>query len=125
MERSWAAGAGWLGAFEVKIHHDRVLTAAYHDGFTRLVGESVDLLMRHEGRNVDEVARSGLAAEFQPLSPPHAGLAADNVENGFELAVVVRSSLGIGLYQHRAGPEFGGSGSGVSDGGRASHAGSL
>src|SRR5580700_2882367 len=115
MKRGWAAGAGWLGAFEVKIDHHRVLTAAYHDRFTRLVGESVDLLVRHVGRNVDEVARSGLAAEFQAFSPPHAGPAANYVEDGFQLAVVMGSSLGVGLHQHRTGPQFGRAGAGVSD----------
>src|ERR1700693_6539833 len=98
MERNRAAGAGWLGALEVKIHHDRILTAAYHDRFARLVGESVDLLMRHVGRNVDEVARPGLAAEFQALSPSHAGSAANYVENGLQFAVVMRPGLGVGLH---------------------------
>ena len=32
----------------------------------------VDLLVRHVGRHVDEIARAGLGHEFQPLAPAHA-----------------------------------------------------
>ena len=126
MERRGAtACAGWLGTLDVEIHHDRVLTASYDDGLTGFVGESVDLLVRHIRRNIDEVAGSCFTAEFQVVSPSHASSAANNVEDGFELAVLVRAGLSVRLNYHRAGPQFAGSRSGVGDGGGASHAGSL
>ena len=80
MERRGATtSAGWLGALDVEIHHDRVLAASYDDGFTGFVGKSVDLLVRHIGRNIDEVAGSCFTAEFQVVSPSHTSSAANDV----------------------------------------------
>ena len=49
------------------------------------------------------IARSGFAAELQMLPPSHPSPAADDVENGFELAVMVRSGLCIRLDDDCAG----------------------
>ena len=97
MERGLERNAGRFRTCEVEIHYDRVLTASDDDGFTGFVGESVDLLMRYERRNIDEIAWSGFTAELEVVSPPHASPAANNVKDGFELAVVMRSSLCVGL----------------------------
>jgi len=120
-----AAGAGRLRAFEVEIHHDSVLTASDDDSFTGLVSERIDLLVRYVGRNIDKVARPRFAAEFQVVSPSHTGPATNDVKDGFEFAVVMRSGLCVGLNYHRAGPQFARARSSVSDGCCASHAGSL
>ena len=125
MERGWRRGTGWFRTCEVEIHYDRVLTASDDDGFTGFVGESVDLLVRYERRNIDEITCSGFTAELEAVAPPHASPAANYVEDGFELAVVMRSSLCVGLDYHRAGPQLACSRSGVRNSGRPSHAGSL
>ena len=125
MERGWGRKAGRFRTGEVEVHHDGVLTASDDDSFAGLVGASVDLLVRYERRNIDEIARSGFTAEFEVVSPPHASPAANNVEDCFELAVVMRSGLCVGLDYDRAGPQLTGSRSGVCNGSRPSHAGSL
>ena len=123
--RCVAIHADRLRSFEIEINYDRILTASYDYGLTGFVGASVDLLMRHVRRNVDEVARSSFAAKFQMIPPSHPSPAAHDVEDGFQLAVMVRSGLCVGLDENCAGPQFAGSCSGVGDGGGTSHAGSL
>src|SRR4051812_40862045 len=93
-----------LRAFAIQIHNDWILTASYHYRLTAFIGPSVDLLMRHVRRNVDEVARSGFAPELQMIAPSHPSPAADDVENGFQLAVMVRSGLCIRLNYDCASP---------------------
>src|SRR5258707_383944 len=103
---------GWLRTFEIQVDDNGILTASYHHRLTGFIGPSVDLLMRHVRRNVDEVARSGFPAELQMIPPSHSSPAADDVENGFQLAVMVRSGLCIRLDDDCAGPQFAGSCSG-------------
>jgi hypothetical protein len=96
MERGRGGGAGGFGTCEVEIYHYGVLTASNHHSFARFVGESVYLLVRHEWRNIDEVTRPGFTAEFEVVSPAHASPAANDVEDGFELAVVMRPDFALG-----------------------------
>ena len=123
--RGAALSTGGLRALDVKIDDDGVLTASHHDSLTGFIGSSVDLLVRHVWRNIDEIAGPGLTAEFQVVSPSHAGPAANDVEDGLQVAVVVGTSLRVGLDYNRAGPQFGRSGSGMGDGGGPGHTGGL
>src|ERR1700730_9947270 len=66
----------------------------------------VDFLMWHVGRNVDEIPRRGLCDEFQAIAPAQAGKAADYVDHAFEIPVMMRSGLGVGVDGYRAGPQF-------------------
>src|SRR5262249_50559399 len=66
----------------------------------------VDFLMRHVGWNKNKIARIGLSGKFQAFAPAHAGLAADDINDAFQMAMVVRSGLRIWLDRHRAGPEL-------------------
>ncbi len=126
MERNGrGARARRFGAFHLQVDHDRVLTAAHDDAFAGLVVFGVYFLMRHPGRDEDEVAGAGFAGEFEAVAPAHAGAAADDVEDGYEFAVVVWTGFGVGLDHYGAGPESGRAGSGIGDGGGARHAGSL
>src|ERR1700733_2210556 len=125
MERGRGRGAGRFGTREVEIYHYGVLTASNHHSFTGFVGKSVYLLVRHEWRNINEVTRPGFTAEFEVVSPAHASLPANDVENGFELAVVMRSRFCVGLDYHRAGPQFTCSRSRVRNGRRPGHTRSL
>ena len=119
------SGAGGLGAFHVQIDDDRILTAAHHDSLAGLVLPRVDLLMRNVRRDVNEIAGAGLVGKFEMIAPAHAGPPFDDVEDGFELAVVVRPGFRVGLHHYRSCPEFAGSGSRMRDGGGTAHAGSL
>jgi hypothetical protein len=120
-----SSGGLCLWAFDIEIDHDGILTTSYDDSFTGFVGEGVDLLVRHVWRNIDEIAGAGFTAEFQVVAPSHAGPAANDIEDGFQVAVVVRAGLGVGLDYNCAGPQSAGSRSGVSDGGGPGHTGSL
>src|SRR5262249_43199893 len=66
---------GRLGGREVEVHDHRLLARAHDDALQLLAGRGVDLLVRHERRDVDEVAGAGLGDELEPLAPAHAGAA--------------------------------------------------
>lgn len=80
--------------------------AAHEDAFEDLVGTGVDLLVRHVGRHVYEVAGAGLGGELELLAPAHARAALEDVDDGLEVAVVVRARLGVGMDVHRPGPDL-------------------
>ena len=98
-------GSG-LGAFDIEIDDDRFLTAADDNGFDGLVAAGVEFLVRDVGRGVDEIAGAGFVDEFEVLAPAEAGAAADDVENGFEFAVMVRAGARVGMNDDGAGPSF-------------------
>ena len=107
MERRCAAlSTAGFRAFDFQIDHDRILTATYDDSFAGFVGASVDLLVRHLGGNIDEITRPCLTAEFQVVSPSHAGPAPNDVKHGFQVAVVVGTCLRVWLdyYGRRSQP---------------------
>jgi hypothetical protein len=116
---------GGLRTFDVEIDYDGVLAASYHHGLAGFVRESVDLLVGHVGRNIDEVTRSGFTAEFQVVAPTHTGPAANDIEDGFQVAMVVWSGLRVRLYYNRASPQFARARSGVCNGCGPCHTESL
>ena len=71
-----------------------------------LVGRGVDLLVRHIGRDEDEIAGLGLGDVFEVLAPAHPRLALQHVDDAFEGAVMVRAGLGVGVDMDRAGPDL-------------------
>jgi len=120
-----AARTGRFRTRHVQIHDDRILSASDNDGFAGFIRPSVDLLMRDVGRDINKIPRPGFAGELEMVAPAHACPAAHNIEDGFKLAMMVRTGFRIGLDDNRAGPEFGGSGPSICDGGGAGHARSL
>src|SRR5258706_15587614 len=118
-------GCGRLRARDVQVHHDRFLAAAYDDSLDRLIGPRVHLLMRDVRGDVDEIAGPGFFDVFEALTPTEAGAAADDVENGLELPMVVRRCAGGGFHGDGAGPQFARAGAGMSDGGGTGHPRSL
>src|SRR6516162_2459550 len=62
--------------------------------------------MRHIGRNKNKIAWIGLGGKFQPLAPAHAGLAANHINDAFQMAVVVRPGLRIRLDRYRTCPQL-------------------
>lgn len=89
---------------QIQIDDNRILSVSYDYGLANLVRACIDLLVRHIRRNVDKIARPRFLAEFQLITPPHSNSALNDVQNSLQLPMVMRSSLGIGLNQHRAGP---------------------
>ncbi len=86
------------------------------------VVRGVDLLVRHVGRHIDEVAGAGLGDELQLVAPAHAGAALHDVDHALEVAVVMGAGLGVGVDGDRAGPQLLGADAGEIDGRGAVHA---
>src|SRR5436853_7269867 len=81
--------------------------------------------MRNVGRDVDEIARTCLGGELEPLAPAHPGLSANDMDDALEGAVVVRARLRVGMNHDRPGPQLLGAGASRVDRGGAVHAGRL
>ena len=116
---------GWLGADDVQVDHDGFLTASHQDRFHWFVALGVDFLMGNVGRNVNEVAGTGFGDKFKPVAPTEAGTSPDDIKDGLQLSMVVRSGLGLRLHDHGSRPNLRGSGASVSDCRRPRHARSL
>src|SRR5207244_8097484 len=78
----------------LEIDDDRVVTVAHDDPLRCLVGR-IDLLMRNEGRHIDEVPGAGVRLIFQAVTPPHPDMATDHIDDGLLLAVMVGSGRRI------------------------------
>ncbi|ESZ02477.1 hypothetical protein X737_38370 [Mesorhizobium sp. L48C026A00] len=78
--------------------------------------------MRHVGRDIDEVAGTGFRDIFQVVAPAHARLALDHIDDAFQIAVVMRAGLGVGVDGHRAGPDLFGTRPRLADRRRPVHA---
>jgi hypothetical protein len=48
-------------------------------------------------RHVNEIPRPCFSSELQFLTPPHPGLALEDVDDGFEVTVVVGAGFGVGV----------------------------
>src|SRR5476651_2626691 len=73
---------------DIEIDGDRFAIGAHQHAFQRLVRAGVDLLVRHIGRDVDEVAGPRLGDEFEPLAPAHPRLALHDIDDALEMAVM-------------------------------------
>src|SRR5512144_3147348 len=90
----------------VEIDHHGLLIATHDHTGQWFVGIGVDLLMGHERRYENKIARTRLGEKFEPLAPAHARPAADNINDAFQFAVMVRRGLSVRMNLHCAGPEF-------------------
>lgn len=93
-----------LDCRNVEVDDDGFLAASHENAFERLVGAGVDLLVRNVRRNVDEVAGSGFGGELELIAPTHASAAFDDIDDAFNLAVMMSSSLGVWMYGDGSGP---------------------
>src|SRR6516162_1058499 len=111
-----------LHRLNVEVHDHRLAVAANQDAFQHLVRTGVDLLVRHEGRHVDEIAGPGLRGEFEPLAPAHACPALQHVNDALQRPVMMRTRLGVGMDVDCSRPELLSPHTGEGDGGLAVHA---
>ena len=81
--------------------------------------------MRNVGRNIYEIPRSGFITELQMLAPAHTGAASHDVEDGFELAMMMRSGFRSRLHNDRTRPKLRRTRARVSNGRSARHSRSL
>src|ERR1700674_4062049 len=100
---------GALDRLDIEIDHHSLLAAAHHDAGQRGVRRGVDLLMRHEGRYENEIARPGFSDVFEMFAPTHPRTARNYIDNAFEFAVMVGVGLRVRLNLHGASPDFLGS----------------
>lgn len=105
-----------------QIDRNRLVVTPDQYTLQRLIFISIDLLMRHIRRHKDEIAWPSFSSEFQLLAPTHASLALDDVDHGFQVAMMMGASFGVRMDVHRAGPDFLSAGAGEVDGGGAVHA---
>src|SRR6185503_2953208 len=116
---------GGLNSRYFEIDHNGVLPASNQHALERLAGACVDLLVRNEGRHVNEIAGTGFGGELELITPTHPGAALDDVDDALELAVMMSAGPGVGMDGDRSSPEFRGAGTRVSDCRGAIHAGRL
>src|SRR6266850_1546205 len=92
------AGGLLLGFVDgLEIDDDRVVTVA-HDDPLRGLGGRIDLLVRNEGRYIDEVPGPGVRLVFQAVTPTHPDTATDHIDDGLLLAVMVGSGRRMRSY---------------------------
>src|SRR5579862_1653332 len=84
-----------FGALDLQIHYNRVLPAADHHGLHGSLRTRIQFLVRHIGRDVDKVPGIGLGEVFQIFAPPKSSAAAHDIQHGLEIAMMMRSGLGV------------------------------
>src|SRR5215813_1227090 len=107
--------------WNVEIHYDRFLAAPHQYAFKRFIWTGIYLLMGDIRGDVNKVSGTCHGGELQMISPPHTSAALYNKDHAFELAVMMRSGLGIRMNADRSGPELRCAGSSVGDGGSSIH----
>src|SRR5450755_2946907 len=110
-----------LGTLDIQIHHKRILPASHDHSLTRHIWAGVDFLMRDVGWNVNEISRTGLITELQPVAPAHSRMTADDVNHRLQFAMVVGAGFGVRLNHNGTGPQLTGPGTRMSDGGCPRH----
>src|SRR4051794_8095200 len=96
----------FLDRLDIEIDRNRLAIAAHQHAFEHLVTAGVNLLVRHVGRDENKIAGIGFRGELQMLAPTHPRLSLDDVDDAFEMTMMMRTGLGIRLYRHGAGPQF-------------------
>src|SRR6202046_565057 len=108
-------GLGLLHRVNVEVDNNCCLVATDNNALQRVLRQSIYFLMRHVGRNINEVSRPSLRGVFQMFAPSHAGAPAYDVNDALERSMMVRSGFGIRFDSDRPGPDFLGSDPSVID----------
>jgi hypothetical protein len=82
-----------LDGRHVETDRDLLVVAADHGELDAVALVGVELLVRHEGREVDEVAGVHVGREFEPLSPVDLKPARDDIDGDLVTAVMVDAAL--------------------------------
>jgi hypothetical protein len=115
----------WARRWAGRDDDDGFLAAAAQNAGQRLGVARVDLLVRHERRNVDEIAGACLRGEFQAITPLHPRPARDDIDHALDGAMMVRTGLRFRMDHDGACPEPFRTGARLRDRGGAVHSGRL
>src|SRR5215469_17867102 len=88
---------GRLGALDVEINDDRILSTPDYHCFAGNIHASVDFLVGDVRRNVNEVSRIGFVRELQVFSPAHSRPTSNDVDHGLQFGMMMGAGLGVGL----------------------------
>src|SRR5262249_61874536 len=90
-------GLGFFDGGDVEVDSDRFVVASDQHTLKAFATTCVDLLVRNEWRDVDEIAGTGLGDELEPFSPAHPGPAFHDINHALEVTVMVCSGFGVWL----------------------------
>src|SRR5262245_1927025 len=114
-----------LGWRDIEVDDHGILPAANEHTTERLVSARIDLLMRYERRNVDEIAGSRFRHILEMFAPSHPGATTHDVDDALELAVMMRAGLGVRVNRNRSRPQLACTGPRVRDRRGTRHPGRL
>ena len=97
---------GFFNRLNVEVDRNGFAIAAHQNAFEHLVAAGVDLLMRHIGRDENEIAGIGFRGELQVIAPTHPRPSLHDINNALKVTVVMRAGLGVRLDGDGARPEF-------------------
>jgi uncharacterized protein YjbJ (UPF0337 family) len=113
----------FLHRLDVQVYRNRLTITAHQNAFEDFVPAGIDLLVRNVGRDENEITRIGFRRKLQMLAPSHSRLALDDVDDAFEMTVMMCAGLGVRPDRHGASPKFLRADAGEVDRGLAIHAG--
>src|SRR5258708_19621499 len=90
----------------MQVDHNRLLPASHDICFYRLIASGIEFLVRHIRRHVNEVPGAGLVHKFQMVSPSKSRAPSNDIEHRFQLSMVMRTCLGVGVHDDSSRPEF-------------------
>jgi hypothetical protein len=105
----WIYPADGLGLFnrgDVEVNNDGLVVASNQHTLEEFVVTCIDFLVGNIRRHEDEVAWACLGEELEPFSPTHTSPAAEDIDDAFEVAVMVGAGLGVRLYRNPTGPDI-------------------
>src|SRR5215218_3840507 len=113
----------FLHRLDIQVYRNRLTITTHQNALKDLVTAGIDLLVRNVGRDENEITRTGFRRKLQMLPPSHSSLALYDVDDAFEVTVMMCAGLGVGPDRDGASPKFLRTDAGEVDGRLAIHAG--
>src|ERR1700733_12230196 len=91
---------------DIQVVDETGLPASYQDTVQLQILAGVDLLVRDKWRHINEITGLGFGDEFEPIAPAQSCDAVDNIDDAFQVAVMMRAGPGLRIYGDRSGPQL-------------------
>src|SRR5579872_5686315 len=88
-----------------EIDNNWLLRIAHDDPLRWNVGRGIDLLMRHKGWNIDEIARFHVLLELHVIAPAYLATTGNDVNHRLNFAMMVSAARGIRRDNSHTGPD--------------------